>query len=381
MLAAEPVTRFAIAVSTALLLVSAVGADPRLDDALEVRGARVYADHEEPGVFYVAPGPIAIGRRDGGAPAVDLRLTYYYGSSLRDDRGRRDVLWGLGIDLVRSMPGTAERKALAEALRDRVPADEPVVVRNLPVYGMPIEVVYSPIDPDLTEVALGEAHVTEPEVDEPSDGESEDPPARDAGLWSRRRLSFALSPEDGTAMRAAFESGGALMGISYAYRVRGVVPTEALDEEEREWLEVERLVGADALRVEIDGATHPEFLRIVDLNSLAPPGYAGLSVLCSDFAPAVDDWSFEAKRVELEAEGVAGQPIRASVEFPAVDPEVSLQRVAFPYAVRVDRPYRYRVTAYTIEGERRQGPWHEVEQWSRPLDITGEMEGDMGGEG
>lgn len=378
----------AATLATSLAWTTGAVAEPALDRALDVQGALVFPDHQRGDVFYVAPTPIGIAERPGGAPGVGLRLTYYYGTELRGDAGERDVSWVLSVDLERQALTAWETDALKTALSRQkgVPADA-LVLRTLPVVSVPTDVVYTPIvaPTDAAEGPGGAIQLSDGYAEARGEDDAEEIDAEDGNetYWLSRRLSFHLSPEDGQVMRRAFEEGGAVMGVSYAYRAAGVVLEEGAmgtadgaddlsDAPDAAWAPASRLVGANALRVEIDADTHPDFLTIVDLNARAPPGYPTLSFICSDFVTPEENWLFFAKTIDIEAVGVAGRPVRTQIEFPSDDAQVSLQGAAFRYAVRVDRPFRYRVTAYPADAYSYRTKWIEVEKWGPPINISGD---------
>ena len=389
--------RLAVAAIVAMTLGLTGGAvgEPALDRAFNMQGVLMFPDHERGDVYYVAPTPIGIAERPGGAPGVGLRLTYYYGTELRGDAGERDVSWVLSVDLERGPMAARETDALKTALSRQkgVPA-EALVLRTLPVISVPTDVVYTPIvapsdaagEPGAA-IQLSDGYAEARDDDEEAGGEGavdeEGAAGSDESYWLSRRLSFHLSPEDGQVMRRAFEESGAVMSVSYAYRAAGVVLEEGAmgtadgadglsDAPDAVWTPTSRLVGANALRVEVDAETHPDFLTLVDLNARAPPGYPTLSFICSDFVTPEEDWSFYTKIIDIEAVGVAGRPVRTQIEFPLDDPQVSLRGAAFQYAVRVDRPFRYRVTAYPADAYSYRTKWIEVEKWGPPINISGD---------
>ncbi|MEM9376388.1 MAG: hypothetical protein AAGA72_09210 [Pseudomonadota bacterium] len=351
---------------------------PQLDAVFEVDRALIAPDHMRDDLFYIAPRPVEIAERPDGSPKIELRLTYYYGSQLRGDAGEKDVSWTFSVDLVRGARAPEELAEIKSALSRHLGVAD-IRLQALPIASTPIEIIYTPIVGD-QEVTLSDAETasvpSDPDIAADAEGNSH---------WRTRRLTYALSPEDGQIVRSAFEADGGLISVSYAYRVYGIVadPQTGSDLNQADatsapddpvWLDASELIGADAFRFEVDPNAHADFLKIIDLNSRAPPGYPILSFICSDFVVQPDDWVFDAKIVQVEAQGVAGRVVRTEIEFPLEEADISLQEAKFDYAVRLDRPYRYRVIAYPVHARSFQSAWVERAQWARPVDISGMFE-------
>lgn len=351
--------QIAVLSTLALTLLSAgrLTAEPSLRDTFVIDGIKIYADHRVQGTFYLHPMPARIAKGEDGRPDIGLTLTYYTGSQVRDDAARDDVRWALRIGLDRKTRTPAQYEAIRQELVNRT--SRPVALRNLSLRRMPVTVVYAPIDTPEERIEL-------------SPGQFEES-IGDGTYWTRRTINLALERTDGTVLRAALENQGAIMGIAYTYVADGYVKDESGSAEQLErpdrpvWNRVTEVIDGDAISVELDTDSFPGALQIVDLDSMAPPGYPGLTIVCVDFLEDPDDWMFEETEIRVEAESVTGRPIRALTRFPGLDPEVSLQRVAFQYAVRVDRPFRYQVRAYDIKGRKHESDWVEVSEWGAPV--------------
>lgn len=353
-------------------------AAPRLDAGFTLDSQLVFPDHERTDVYYLSPPPVRIAEIDD-RPDIKLSLTYYVGSGLRDDRDKRIARWALQVGIERTPRSSVMRARFEAMLKTEV--GRGAELHEIPVLGVPTSVEFGTIDTPEDRLRLGYGHVLGKSAADKTSGSGR----ADSAYWTKRKLSFHLGPFDGVALREAMQEGGALMTVSYGYRVAGVVRDQ--DSEwmrdhdvatrktpgapEPIWQPTTRLVAPDSLAIDIDAKAHPDFVSTTDLHTLAPPGYAGLLVLSTDFQLDPADYLFEEKEVEIEASSVAGSPVRTTVRFPADDPEVTLLRADFGYAVRVDRPYRYRIRAYDLEGQELVSDWVQEDQWARPLDISG----------
>ncbi len=116
-------------------------------------------------------------------------------------------------------------------------------------------------------------------------------------------------------------------------------------------------------------ARWPRIIRRIDINESAPPGYAALDVYCYDFSQGTDAARYETQ-VEIQAAGVGGKPVALSATFSRTQPDLYARSLRFPVAVRMDRPYRFRVLSIAQDGTSKTTPWRERLGWTELLDVT-----------
>jgi hypothetical protein len=92
-------------------------------------------------------------------------------------------------------------------------------------------------------------------------------------------------------------------------------------------------------------------------------------VYCYDFNNAIRADLF-AKRIEISATSVNGSEIYHTSTFKQSQPDEYAKSIRFPYAVRFDKPYKYRITEITQEGDVVSSGWIERTSWSDIIDIT-----------
>ena len=121
--------------------------------------------------------------------------------------------------------------------------------------------------------------------------------------------------------------------------------------------------------VTADLSRWPAIVRRVDINESAPPGYAALDVYCYDFSQGAESSLYE-KQVEIEAAGVGGRPVTLTASFTRSQPDLYARSLRFPVAVRLDRPYRFRIVQVAQDGTSTTTPWRDRPSWTDLLDVT-----------
>jgi hypothetical protein len=121
--------------------------------------------------------------------------------------------------------------------------------------------------------------------------------------------------------------------------------------------------------VTADAARWPQIVRRVDINDSAPPGYAAMDIYCYDFSQGADSALYE-KQIEIQADGIGGRPVSITTSFSRSQPDLYARSVRFPVAVRLDRPYRFRVVEISQDGNSSATPWRTQSSWTDLLDVT-----------
>jgi len=129
---------------------------------------------------------------------------------------------------------------------------------------------------------------------------------------------------------------------------------------------------ADAFNIEVDLDRWPDLCKQVDINSGVPPDYAALAVYCYDFQNDLRP-DLYARRIEIEAEGVSGSIVKVNVTFQRSQQDLYHHRVRFPYAVRIDRPFRYRIVNIGEENGNHVSAWKVINSWTSIIDITSKV--------
>jgi hypothetical protein len=374
---------FALLALSLLFPAGSLWAQPDFGGEQRIGDLVVFPDHLNVNRFYYAPGPLRLAQREG-IPAVRFLLTRYVGTSVRGDQGEVSYFARLTFGIEMDGPKGEELRDAASRLASRT-GRQPEL-RPLPIRRLEARVIFTPIGEAVSPDTLDEGHF---EAAEDSGRSSND------GFWHRRTYSLRLDRQSAEAVWKTLEDGQALVSFAYAFITEGLPGgagsgdlrmSSAVTEEERAKFEaavprgddpssaeeglVEQAVRADAFAVELDASRHADLIMVHDLNQLhVDPAYSVLEVRCYDFRNGLrpDLWM---KRVELAAEAVNGRTARITVTFSASEPDLHAESVRFPYAVRLDRPLRYRVVEIARDGTRVATDWHEKDSWVGLIDAT-----------
>lgn len=361
-------------------------AAPDLRQGRRAGALTVYPDDARRDLFYVPPGDLAIATGEAGEPDIHLLHARYTGSAARGDRGTAVLRSIFTVRLVMSGPTLADINEARRALTGS--AGRSIDVRPLPIRRIESAIVYAaaagsgtPPDAGQDARALPSGHFEETE---------NGAPPRE-GYWTERLYTLGLGPADAQLLSDALEHGRLALSVGYAFLADGIGPDEPLQElsgspelvaelkkqiqspprltAEGEARPAPHVVRAGALGITADLTRWPRIVRRIDINESAPPGYAALDVYCYDFNQGTASPFYETQ-VEIQAAGVGGRPVTLTTTFSRNQPDLYARSLRFPVAVRMDRPYRFRVLAVAQDGTSRTGPWRERASWAELLDVT-----------
>jgi hypothetical protein len=369
------------AVLPALAAVTArpAGAAPELRASRPAGPLTVYPDDRRSALFYYPPGDLALATGAEGRPDLHLLEMRYTGNVAGGDQGKA-VFRSLLSFKVRMAGPTPEELRKAAAALTAAGTRRPEL-RPLPIRRLDTALVYTAAGaPAAAERPLPEGHF------EASGKES-------GGTWSERIYSLALDPATADLFWQALRAGQIVLSVGYAFYADGLGPdrplaeltgTPALVAELRRRLAAPPgageegpapaepapvLVRAGAVAITVDAGRWPDLLRRVDVNESVPPGYAALDLYCYDFRDALRPGLYE-KQVEIEAQAVGGGRAMLTTLFRRAQPELYARSLRFPVAVRLDRPYRYRVIETFDDGRTVASPWTDRGSWTELLDVT-----------
>ena len=363
-------TRCALAMVLLALAARPAGAAPDLRAGRPAGPLIVYPDDRRSSLFYYPPGELALAVDSEGRPDLHLLEMRYIGNVAGGDRGTA-VFRSLLSFKVRMAGPTPEEVRAASAALAAMGMRRPEL-RPLPVRRLDTALVYA--TPTADERPLPEGHFEA--VGEES-----------GGTWTTRFYTLALDPATADLFGQTLRAGQLVLSVGYAFYADGLGPdrpltelsgTPALVAELSSRLESGEkgtdpaapvLVRAGAVAVTVDGKRWPDLFRRVDVNESVPPGYAALDLYCYDFRDGLRPGLYE-KQVEIEAQAVGGGRTVLTTLFRRAEPELYARSLRFPVAVRLDRPYRYRVIETFDDGRTAASPWIDRGSWTELLDVT-----------
>jgi hypothetical protein len=266
---------------------------------------------------------------------------------------------------------------MAVAKKELAKVKPHVTVRPLPITDIEALVVFTPVGTDSLHTSRGSLSA-----------DNDDGYSTSGTYWQERYFTLHLDNHSAMLLHHALTHDQTAISFMYAFHARGSSSKQILDysgagklkRQLVEQLDLEELTATDttlrdcivksnAFEISVDTASYPELIRQIDINDGIPPGYAVLNVRNYDFSNKLRSDLYE-KTVELEATGAGGRKVSSSVTFHAHTPEISSTNFKFKYAVRLDKPYRYRIRELYLDGRENVTDWTEVTMWSSLLDIT-----------
>ena len=356
------------------------GAQPDLGTARHAGSLTVYADDRHSNLYYYGPKELALAQLEAGKPDVHFLQMRYVGNAAAGDRGALVYRSLLSVHVILPTIRAEEIRAASQALSS---GTTPVDLRPLPIRRLEAALIYTPVG------ATGDE--AQPETLPPGHfQEAEGSPGISSSdsYWTDRVYTLALDNATAQIFWSALQQGQVVLSLGYAFMADGVVPQdlqvklkgpkELTTELRRQINEVAgtpphsisrtSVIQAGAFSVTADAQQWPDLFVRADLNEQVPPGYAVLDVYCYDFQQRETD--LYEKRVEIDAESINGRRVTLQTSFKWKQPDIYARMLRFPFSVRMDRPYRYRIVTTAKDGNTTSGAWQDRESWTLLLDIT-----------
>lgn len=342
-------------------------------------GLTVYRDARVPGLFYFLPGDLRIAADEDGKPDFRLLLMRYTGTRVYDDQGTRRFRNLMQMRIIQGSVPNDKLLAVKQQLKTMNSNPE---LRTFPVRNLRAVIVYSAVGAEESGSATlsGEGSYFADQSDNASVNE----------YWKERNYVIRLGNESANIFWDALQKQQTILSIGYAFysEVFNSLDTETVisgtkgavrvineiikpenDDAVADTLLDTRLIKAGAFEVVIDTEKWPDLIRKVDINEQIPPDYAVISIYCFDFNNELRP-DLAQKKIEIEAEGAGAGKVMLRYTFRNDKPDIYACDLKFPYAVRIDTPFRYRVTEIGIGGSVARGEWITKDSWHEIIDIT-----------
>lgn len=349
-----------------------VAAQPVWSSQQEVAGYIVYQDFKKSNLYYYAPGKLNLAYKLNGEPKFKLVSMRYTGSALTGDQGDRRF-----FNLVQF---SVEMETFNRPLLKKI--KEGIGIKNIKLRPLPISNIeaflIAPVDGAFQQ--LGQNNSLE--------ATNANGLPTTTSFWTERTFTLRLNNAEAQLLWNQIEEGQLSISLSYSFYAKMILgrkgdlqlagdttfindainkiqPVIQLDT-----TQVDKQIAAESFPIRIQVEQFPNLLKRIDINGEIPPAYPVLAVKCYDFTDNLRPDLF-LKTIDLQAVGINGQLVNMKQgKFLHSAPDRNSIQVHFPFAVRMDRPLRYKVTEYNKTGNKTQSEWKTHESWRDLIDIT-----------
>ena len=351
-------------------------AQPMSSSSLVVEGEKLYRDSKNNNLLYYLPPSYDLLYAADGKPPFTLIRMRYTGTVTTGDKGVNKyhnlVQFRVGIapDHVRQI------NDLKAVLKRMYPRAE---LRMMPVRKFSSLLVFAGTD------GADTAHLIQTGYAEPTDENAE----VNNSYWNERVVSFRINNNDAQLVETALRNRQAAMSLSYAFytnmngsknddtsvyrdgRLDNTAKTffRQQEDNDKDTSSLLAMVKADVIPIMVDVQRWPDAIQQTDINERIPAKYPLLDVYCYDFNNELRP-DLYAKKVEIKAISVNGSEISTTFSFRQNKPDQYAKSIRFGYAIRLDKPYSFRITEITNDGDMQAGEWTSRKEWSELLDIT-----------
>lgn len=352
---------------------------PVLSSVQVIQDQRVYQDMKQPDLFYYLPFDYKLVTGADGKPDFSLIQMRYTGTRAGGDAGAAKYNNLLQFRVALDPQQQKKVNELRIALKKIYPRAE---LRSLPVRKFSSVLVFAGTMDTLSGDSL---HIVRANYTEASDENA----AVNNSYWSDRVVTLRLSNFDAQLVESALRDQQSVMSFSYAiYTVFSEAGTEEVNvygskemrKEIKDFFESEinnqkdsalgvTMVKADVVSLAVNAGKWPSLIQKVDINEKVPARYPLFDVYCYDFNNDLRP-DLYIKKIEIKATSVNGSDVLSVFSFKQSQPELYAKSIRFPYAVRFDKPFYYRVTEINADGDAIATEWKQKKEWNELLDIT-----------
>lgn len=341
-----------------------------------INECKIYSDVKARNIFYYEPTSYVLGTDNKGRPDFHLLQMRYTGTRASADNGTIKFNNILQFRIVADAMALQKVQSVRSVLQQHI---TDVVLKPLPVTKFESLLVYTPVQTVDSTLRMLTGGYTE----------SSDLSSVNGSYWSERTFSIRLSDVDAQLLESALKNRQAIVSMSYAFyttfsaqNISSFTATvnRRINRQVMQYFDSSLVnnkdsllknvvLKADAVDVNIDMEKWADAIQKIDINEKLPPRYPLLDVYCYDFNNDIRP-DLYAKKIEIKATAVNGSEISTSSTFRHDQTDQYVRSIRFPYAVRFDRPYRFRTIEINNEGDIETSQWTERNSWSDIIDIT-----------
>lgn len=365
-----------------LIISNSAWTQPVISKRETINGFQVCPDFKKKNIFYYYPGDLGLAKDIFGKPLYKFIQMRYTGSSATGDEGV--INYKSLLEFTVNMTG-ADALALnnlkAELQKQKNVNPE---LRTMPIRKMEAILIFALADGNENKktVISDAGKFEQGEANEIATGE----------YWSERTYSLSLDKFSSQLLWATLEKGQLIMSVAYAFFIDGYEEnlsaeysvtsagplTKEINEQIKELAKKSAedtvtktiLIKANAFAVTVNLKENSDRIKKIDINeSWIPPDFPVMDIRCYDFNNELRP-DLYAKRIEIIATGMDGNEVKKNITFFSSEPDIYYSGLRFKYAVRMDKPYKFRIVEINNDAGPVYGKWIEQKNWSRLIDIT-----------
>ncbi len=349
-----------------------VQAQPLLSSAQIMEGVTVYRDFKKTNTYYYAPGKLKLALKSNVEPIFKLVQLRYTGTFATGDQGTGRFMNIVQFTVRMDMMEKDQLDQLKKSLGPRTVL-RPLPIRNVEAYLVaPFGGKYKRIGESgslQSEGTLGKSSKT--------------------SYWTERTFTLRLENHEAELLWNMVQEGQLAVSVNYAFFADAIAQAPAVAETKGSSNFVEefgeqledllqqdsipsmQVIKSDAFPIEIDANKYSHLLVREDIDAGIPPAYPALEIQCYDFTDDLRP-DLSIKAIEVEATGVNNYPVRLKpFKFTSSKKDEHTLQIRFPYAIKMDKPLRYRIREYGSDGSvNPYSGWTTRDSWTGKIDIT-----------
>lgn len=346
-------------------------AQPDLSTKIIIEGKEIYRDFRKANVYYLMPGKLQLATESDGKPKFFLIASRYTGTSVYGDVGEkkfRNILqFGVAMETI--------EMDIVKKIQNQLGGKD-ILLLSMPIKNIET-VVMIPASGSESKKQIGKDGA----FSSTSGGEN------NAGFWKERMYSIHLENFEAELVTLMIQQGKLALSFSYAFVgdvIKGTKKYKQVSSPRQVFQSVAPVINQEiktdtvittlALKSEtfsINVDTQKwNVIRKIDINENIPPAYSVLEVRCYDFTNQIRP-DLAVKLLDIEATGLNNLPVNLpSIKFLSSQPSVNTIAASFPFAVKLTKPLRYRISEYKHDGEKKMYDWVKKDNWVEIIDIT-----------
>ena len=346
-------------------------AQPDLSTKIIIEGKEVYRDFRKANVYYFMPEKLSLATELDGKPKFFLIASRYTGTNVYGDAGEKKFRNILQFGVAMESIGLDIIKKIQNQLGGR----------DISLLTMPIKNI------ETTVMIPAAGSENKKKIGKDGAFSSTGGNENNAGYWKERMYSIHLENTEAELVTLMIQQGKLALSFSYAFVgdvIKGTkkykqvssprMVFQSVAPEMNQEIKTDTVITTLALKSEtfsINVDTQKwNVIRKIDINENIPPAYSVLEVRCYDFTNQIRP-DLAVKLLDIEATGLNNLPVSLpSIKFLSSQPSINTIAASFPFAVKLTKPLRYRISEYKQDGEKKVFDWVKKDNWVEIIDIT-----------